>query len=177
LFVDPAGNPTLQSVTFFIGNGNATSIPFQAYVYSWTGSEITGNALFASAPLSVAPTGGSTTFDPVTISGMNTTLVPGQQYVAFFSTIGFTGPIDSSAWQLSTQASYPEGKFLYNNSTTFAGLFDGNPPWNNLGDFGNASFIMHFTSGVSTTPEPSTLAIAGVSGLIALVYASIRRRS
>jgi hypothetical protein len=178
VFVDPAGNPFLQSMSFRISNGNATAIPFQAYVYNWTGTAITGNALFASSPQAVAPTGSSSTFANVTVNTTNLQLTPGNTYVAFFSTIGFAGPIDSSAWQLATQASYPQGMFAYNNSSTFSGLFTPNPPWNNLGNFGNLATVLRFTTLPigQAVPEPGPLALAGVASLFVGLPVVLRRR-
>ena len=171
LFVDPAGNPILKSVEFLISNGNSSGIPFKAYVYSWNGTNITGPALFTSGTLSVAPTGSSTTFDPVDINNMNVLLTPGDEYVALFSTVGFTGPVDSSAWDLATQASYSSGQFEYNNSTTL-------PPtlsWNNLGNFGNLAFTMNF--GPSTppaVPEPTSVVLLGT--VVVMVWRVAHKR-
>jgi hypothetical protein len=183
MFVDPAGNPFLQSATFMISNANASSIPYQAYVYSWTGSAITGSALFTSSPQSVAPTGSVSTFAANTISSMNTLLIPGNSYIVLFSTIGFTGPLGGARWQTATQASYPQGAFDYNNSATFAGLFaPPNPPWNNNGTFGpNLAFSLSFTSPAApSAPEPRMLAstgLAGVIGVLALVRHRRRQRA
>ncbi len=143
--VVPAGNPVLKDLTFKISNGNAVAIPYTAYVYAWTGSAIIGPALYTSAPLSVPPTGSIATFNPITISGINTALIPGNTYAVFFTTIGQAANVGSSRWQTSTAASYTSGKFIYNNALTFTGLFaPPNPVWNNNGDFNNSAFSMTF---------------------------------
>ena len=146
LVIAPAGNPILKTVTFSISNGNATAIPYQAFVYAWngtvaTGTAITGPALFTSATMSVPPTGSVTTFVPVT-ANINALLTPGVTYAVLFSTIGQPGALGSSQWQTSPAASYTSGKFIYNNSLTLAGL--STPTWNGNGDFGNAAFTMVF---------------------------------
>ncbi len=149
LVIAPAGNPILKTVTFSISNGNATAIPYQAYVYAWngtvvTGTAITGPALFTSAVMNVPPTGGALSFTPITVN-INALLTPGVTYAVFFSTIGQPGTLGNSHWQTSPLASYTSGKFIYNNSQTFAGLFfPPTPIWNQNGDFGNAAFTMVF---------------------------------
>ena len=174
MFVAPAGNPDLASITFSIKNPSATAVPFQAYVYNWNGSAVIGPPVFASAPLSVAPSGGS--FTNLTVSGMNAHVTPGNTYVVVYSTVGFKGPADSTAWQLSTQASYAPGKFVYNNSTTFSGLFaPASPPWNSFGNFGNLAFEMHFAQiGTASVPEPGALAL--LAGLSIPTLLLLRRR-
>ncbi|HEV3120615.1 MAG TPA: hypothetical protein VGY53_01865 [Isosphaeraceae bacterium] len=176
LFVDPAGNPFLQSMTFDVANGGATAIPFQAYVYAWNGTSITGSALFTSAAQSIAPSG--STFSLFTVGTGGVALTPGNSYVAFFSTIGFTGPSGSGSMQLAPAASYPAGNFEYNNSATFAGLLANSPPWNQFGNFGNLAFRLVFTSGQGgLTPEPSSFALASIGGVMSLGWWLRRRRA
>ena len=165
-FTVPLGALTLSSVAFKIDNPSANAVPYQAYVYAWTGTGITGGAKYSSAPLSITPTGG--VFTVFTVSGINLAVLPGDVDVILFSTIGFTGPADSTVWDTTTQASYSGGKFVYNNATTFAGLSAGTPAWNQFGDFGNTSFQLDFTGVAVATPEPGTymllsLAFAGLA--------------
>jgi hypothetical protein len=181
LFADPAGNPFLQSMTFEVSNSGTTAIPFQAYVYQWNGTAIMGNALFTSSPRSIAPSGGA--FSQVTVSTgpPGVLLTPGTQYVAFFSTIGFTGPSGAGAMQLTPIATSPQpgnNSFEYNNSMTFAGLFPGGTTWDNFGNFNsNLAFRLVFTTNaISAVPEPGPLALAGVASLFVGLPVVLRRR-
>ena len=85
-FVDPAANPLLTGVTFEVNSiVGSQAIPFQAYVYAWSGTAITGPALFTSAIESITPANG---FQAITIATPGTVLTPGSSYIAFFSTLG-----------------------------------------------------------------------------------------
>jgi hypothetical protein len=170
LFAAPAGNSNLQSLTFEVANSGTTAIPFQAYVYAWNGTAVTGNPLFVSSPQSVAPSGGS--FSQVTVATPNTQLTPGSQYVALFSTIGFPGLSATGSMRLTPLSAYPGGSFEFNNTPTFAGLSGG---WNLVGGTpanfnSNLAFQMAFSPGTPPpvgVPEPTslTLLVLGSLGL------------
>ena len=98
LFTPAGGQSASRSITFAIQNPTGDTIPFQAFVYRWTGSGVTGPALFQSA-VSSDPSNGNT-FDNIKVSLASTgngSLHPGQQYVVFFSTLGFSTPSGEGA--------------------------------------------------------------------------------
>jgi hypothetical protein len=175
-FVDPAGNPLLQSMTFEIQNTSGSAIPFQAYVYNWTGTALTGSAVFASAPMTVPSAPG---FQAVTVPTFSAQLVPGNQYIAMFSTIGDDGTTTGvAAWGLMQNPpgdnAYVNGTFVFNNNTTFPPLFTPNTTWTT--NFNNdLAFALNFTN-TSAIPEPSPLALVGLASALVGVPVLVRRR-
>ena len=111
----------LQNITFYLGYGGGTP-QYQAYVYQWNGTRITGPALYTSGILT-APAGNI--YTPVTISTGGIALTPGQQYVVFFST-STVDPNVSSAYRwgaLTSNTTYSGGQFYFmNNGTDFSQL-------------------------------------------------------
>ncbi len=168
VLTDPAGNPYLQSITYNIDNPNAAVIPFQAYVYNWNGSSITGSALYTSAPLSIAPSGNL--FLPVSVTGINTALTPGSQYLVFFSTLGFAGNIGGARYQTAPDSAYTGGTFAFSNAATFATL----PNSFTSGVFGDLAFTATFTPTSTAVPEPGSVAL--LTGLSLTGAALLRRR-
>jgi hypothetical protein len=180
-FLDPAGNPVLQSMTFEISD-QFFSIPFRAYVYQWdmANKGLTGPALFTSAPMTVNAAAG---FQAVTVNTGGVTLTPGSEYVAFFSTIGEGGAGNASAsWGLVSSNPYTDGTFVFNNSQTLSGLsVPANPAWNTIGggppgDFGDLAFSLSFTGSTAAVPEPATLAPAVLAALAGAGLAWRKRR-
>src|SRR5206468_8769594 len=111
-FVAPI-DPWMQYFTFVVRNPNSQPIPFKAYIYKWdtATNAITGPALFTSITMSVPPSGSQ--FVNMTIVATDVYLNPGDTYIAFFSTIGFTGGLGGSVWSNTSNASYPAGLFEY----------------------------------------------------------------
>ena len=178
-FSPVAFNPYLQSITYSINNPNGAAIPFQAYVYAWTGTQITGGALYTSSLLSAPANGAS--YTNLTVSNMNTLLTPGNQYVAFYTTLNLPGTgLGGASYQNAPDTAYAGGTFVYNNTQTFAGL--ATPTWNDFGNIGDLALTFNFTSapaggGGIATPVPPTLAVGLVAGLGGLGGLWRRRRA
>jgi hypothetical protein len=170
-------------MTFEIQNTSAP-IPFQAYVYRWdtVNNGLTGPAVFSSVPMTVGTAPG---FQAVTVNTGGVALTPGDEYVAFFSTIGDGGPNNgSAAWGLvSNDATYPNGTFEFNNATTFPGLFvPVNPAWNSVGggppnNFGDLAFSLSFTTGPAAIPEPPSFVLGGMIAAAFGLRTLLRRRN
>jgi uncharacterized protein with beta-barrel porin domain len=141
-----AGENNPRNITFAIQNEGPQAIPFQAFVYKWTGTTVTGPALFQSAASSV-PDGGNA-FEDIKVSLTSTGhggLAAGQQYVVFYSTAGFSGAATSYAnwgW-IVNPAVYPGGQFVYLNSQDGAGygLYD---TWDGVGNDAVLAFLLNF---------------------------------
>lgn len=112
----------LKSFTFFLTPTSGGPVQYQAYVYQWTGTAITGSALFASSILT-SPSGPGETAVTITTPGVR--LTAGTKYVLFFTTSGVTNPTNGLAnWRLANASAYTNGGFVYvNNGTNFSKLF------------------------------------------------------
>ncbi len=180
-FTALAGLDKLTSMTFMINNLNATA-NYQAFVYAWNGTTITGPALFASPGLTLPAVNG---FQAVSVNTGSTSLVDNQQYVAFFTTttqaetstgsgLGFLGTSTLGA------DDYSGGNFVYNNGLTFASLTSG---WQNpTGFFGvsglagaDLAFTLTFAP-LASVPEPGSLILVatGLAGA-SLSFSRLRR--
>ena len=163
----------LDSVTFVVANPQTSAVPFQAFVYGWNGTGITGPALYASSTQQISPNGNS--FTPITVDLGGTLLNNGSQYIVFYSTLNNPGSVGGLSFQVAPDSSYAQGTFRFNNSTT--SISDLNGGWGPVGDVVDLGFTLSFSSDptVNAVPEPSTLAGAGL-GIAVAVGAALKRR-
>jgi hypothetical protein len=119
------GRLTSFTVDLLFDGGVASQ--YQAFVYAWDGTKITGSALYSSGILT-APS--SATFTPITINTGGLILTPGQQYVFFLTTSTITGQSEGDYhWGGINPGVYADGTFVYmNNGTNFGNLSSSN--WN-----------------------------------------------
>ena len=160
----------LQGDSYFGGSGN--SVTFQADIYSWDGinSVATGPALFSQNFLFTD----NGSFQAVTANTGGITLTPGASYIALFTTsdpasLGANG--NSTAgfyWERvgSSEVNDGGGSGVYYNNSTSSQLTDGSTWDGGTNSFG--TFAWQATFNTDPTPEPSTIALAGL-GIAALL--------
>jgi len=166
----PAGSSDVLNDFTFDWSGSGT-IHYQADVFAWNGTGATGSALFSQNNV-MTGTGGMTAVTTTATGGV--TLTPGSQYVLCFTTSDPTSISQNGSvggWSFGkASAALPAGEggaFAFMNNTSFSQLTSGS--WSTIL---NAAFTADFN--VVATPEPSTLALAGLSGLG--MFWQIRRR-
>ena len=178
------GNNVLTSFTFDVFGGSP-SIPFDAYVQPWNGTDPTGSPLFTQSGATKTAAGEAPyTFSP------DLTLTPGATYLLYFSTLGISQPTSNGvAFGATTTSTYSAGSFL------FAATDQNNPAGGTISDLksatwmngltccsvGDLAFNAVFTAPItSTVSEPSTgpfLAVVAASfiGVLFMRRASFRR--
>lgn len=148
-----AGDTVLDSVTFYI-NDAGTGFDFTADVFAWNGTTTTGPALFTSSLQALPSLDGN---QAVTVSTGGIAVTPGDEYVAYFSTLGESGP-GASDWEVF----YPED--IYSGGE-YVGSSDGSTFYNIGGP--SVAFDLEFNDAGGSVPEPATLTLLG-AGLLAL---------
>jgi len=131
---------------------------FQGYLFAWDGTKATGSALYTSG---VKSTTGSGSFEAVTFDVGGVPLTPGANYVFFASTAEDNGS-GYGQWGLVNGDSNG-GNFVYLNNGTAASQWT-TTPWTSWS--GQSSAL---TADFAPTPEPATLALAGLGGLALLL--------
>lgn len=177
--IRPGTDTALTSVTFYINDfSNHDAIDFALYVYRWTGTRITGDALYASP---VVSTRGAFGFEAVTFNNINVDLAPGD-YVAFGSASSFfDGFPGQSEWgRTEDDNAYTDGTLVFmNNGSDFNLLFDDDWITSDLIVPADLVFEMEFdkeTLPPSPVPEPSTFLLVGVGiAGIGLLSGKIKR--
>ena len=163
---------TLNSFAFNVRDDVAApAFQFFAQVYSWSGTAITGPALFSTGPLSVS----GQAFQLVTVPTGGLPLIDTQQYVALFSALGTTyngSSLTFGAVGTGAGAAYTGGKLVYTDGPTLTTLPN---RYNYGGDLGDLEFVLNFGPGPSV-PEPSPLVLAAVASLVCGVPVVLRRR-
>jgi hypothetical protein len=166
-FAATASDNVLTGITFAITNPGAP-IPFQAFVYGWGGSSVSGAALFTSAVQQVPTTSG---LQQVSVAVPSLALTPGQSYVAFFTTTttglvggttewGYLGPDPINAVD-----GYTGGEFVFLNDANFSGITG---PWEFASEFGgNDAADLAFELDFAAVPEPGTLLLMALPLLLA----------
>jgi hypothetical protein len=138
-------------------------------VYAWDGTKATGPALYESAPITLP---GDDTFHPVTFTGVNAPMTPGQQYILFVSVDCDPAPGDASdgIWGLTDDDSADSsGTATYFNDDTAADWTTSD--WDGNGDIG-ADFAYTATydggsgngSGAASPLPPVVTALSPASG-------------
>jgi hypothetical protein len=150
VFTAPTGVTKLDSFEFFV-KASGGPMYYQAYVYAWGGSSVTGSALFSSTELTLPE---SSSFTPALINTGGIAVTPGSQYVAYFYENSGTG---AGYWAAAPASAYAGGEFVYGDGTT---------TWNNFqgsSSIGNSEMVLTFDS--LPVPEPATLTLAVMGGL------------
>lgn len=169
LFTAPVGATILDTYSLTVQSSFGL-FPFVSQIYAWSGTGVTGPALFTSSPPDTTTTL-MTTFD--FLPGIAVTA--GQQYVAFVTNQPFGVPLGGvGAGNISINPFdvYPGGNLV---------IAIGNPE-----DLGTGTWISPFNvdaqfhaefSGpqAAPVPEPATIALWSITGIIGAVYGKRRR--
>ena len=109
----PAGENFLQSFTFNV-QVNDAPLTLRGKVYAWSGSAVTGPALFSTGPITLPA---DPNYVPVTINMNNLPVTPGQQYILLFTTLDdlAASPGSAAAFQTTNPGTYAGGNFAFNN--------------------------------------------------------------
>jgi hypothetical protein len=165
-FTAPGG--VLQSWTFTTDGthflGNAGNLDF--VIASWNGTEAVGPALYIGATQYDA----GTPDEALTWSGINLSLIPGSDYIAYLSVAGVTDPTTGLNVFLSQESGGLGGGFYYLNN-------DGVDPltsptaWTSYDT--DTPDYMYYSATFAAVPEPITISLfgAGLAGV-----AAVRRR-
>lgn len=171
-FLAPSLNSvSLDSFTFYMQGwgGSGNTMACQADIFSWTGLAATGPALFSES-LSVTDNGA---IQAVTVNTGGVTLTPGGDYIALFTTLdpaSVAANGNSTAgfqWEMvndGEESTDNGGTSAWLNANDYSALNDSGSSWGS-----GTPFIWQATFNTPVaTPEPSTIALAGL-GITALL--------
>ena len=177
-FLLPTGTNYLQSFTFYLASQlNGNQLFLQASVYQFSGDQLTGPALFASALFAGSGnTGGNDTFTfgNTTTSPLNLFLAPNVTYAIVLSALNGNGSTpDGSTVQANLAAgdTYADGALFYSMVASQADL-SAPGAFSSLDGTTDVAFDATFTAApIVSTPEPATLmlvatGLAGMGGVV-----------
>ncbi len=158
----------LDSVTFYINDfTNPDTVEFAFYLYKWTGTNITGDALYTSSMYS---TSGADGFESFTVDTGGVSLETGTDYVWFICASNFFDGISGESAVGAVSSTYGEGSWVFmHNGSDFSQLFTGS--WQIRSGM-DLAFTMELSS--QTVPEPAAIFLFG-AGLIGFAGAGRRR--
>jgi len=130
IFTPPAGVRALSSFSFFVDdNLNPDPVSFQGFVMAWDGFKASGPVLYQSGTLTTTNNHGADGFERITVNiSPGLSLIPGMNYVAFFSASNFFAGMSGDA-RLGVESSgaYPGGGFVsLNNGGNFGAVTTNN---------------------------------------------------
>jgi len=169
-FTAPAGINAMQSFTFFLNDRlNPDPVRFTANLVGWDGVKPIGPILFTSGPVTTSNNHGLGGMETFQFSMPDIAVNPGQQYLAFLTSVGVSGALVGSAFVGVVSGAngdvLPGGQTYVNFlAFTFQGLYD--QPWSFVQPSTDLAFRAQFTA----IPEP-TIAAQGLFCL-ALLAAS-----
>ena len=160
----------MQSFTFFLNDRlNPDPVRFTANLVGWDGVKPIGPILFTSGPVTTSNNHGLGGMETFQFSMPDIAVNPGQQYLAFLTSVGVSGALVGSAFVGVVSGAngdvLPGGQTYVNFlAFTFQGLYD--QPWSFVQPSTDLAFRAQFTA----IPEP-TIAAQGLFCL-ALLAAS-----
>jgi hypothetical protein len=164
----------LDDFTFYTDNVLSSTLTYDADVYAWNGTTVTGPALFTSGPFDLAGTGQLGVFVPITITAdLATPLTAGKQYIALLTIVGVSPTGGAAFLEADGTNPYAGGMFVldFSKSTLLSG-------WMGIG-FDDLATTINFSDvpvQTSAVPEPASMLLLG-TGLLVAGIRRYRRRS
>ncbi len=149
----------LDSVSFALNQISAANVTFNLNIYEWTGSSVSGPALFTSSPLGTTTQNSWETFliDDIGLSLSNNTNYLFE--LDAFNTLGGYAQVAATPNKLDL---YSPGMFVYSNyQDQYSNWTTGY--WGS----GDLAFVMETSSAAAPVPEPTTILLMG-AGLFGL---------
>lgn len=151
----------LSSFSFAPTAVQGSPLNVQFSIYSWSGTDKTGSALFKSGVFALTNTAGSTLLNYTP----NLNLTQGNQYIAFLDTANLGNSDNATSGFMYIGEKYSGGEFRWERNS-------GDGYWNGTG--GDTQFRAVFTSAPAAVPEPASLALL-VFGAASLMGARRRK--
>ena len=163
-FTVPSGVNAINSFTFWLNDRlNTGNLRFTANLLKWNGSTGTGPLLYSSATILTSNNHGADGMEMFQLGFPGIAVTPGDQYMAFLSTLGVSSGLTGAAYVGYTGGDVMPGGRAYVNytSTTVANAVSSG--WAFLQPSVDLAFRAEFTA----VPEPAAISLIGLFGCIA----------